>query len=413
MSPPGGSAPTWPRHDHPWPRQDHPKWPRRCLVENAAVHPREPWLAVACTDAAAESGAVLVVDALTGSLRSTTVIDGTVGWSDTRLLRWHPDGLRLGTNVGTNGIGLVDRGEYIGAAFPDETRDGGVGYVWIGDDMFTDTGALFRIQPGDWRFDFEPLDMPELQAIEWNDHGRFVVGRVGSGVAAFDPIAQRVVYEQALAGPGDRGTPHWSPDGRWCVRREFAAHPASDRLLFVDGDTGRVHGVRTPSSPRIDEIAWSPDGALAVSSYVHHVGGERTDRRVDVFRGGELRCTIELGPRAIQASHGIADASGIAWSPMGDGLALLLDGQRVQIHDPATGRVLAGFDAPAPPIPAGLPDSYTKGRRPDFGHPGDLMWTHQHRILRIAPHFVGVWSMDGSKVAEFVVPTEVPASAPR
>jgi hypothetical protein len=388
-----------------WPRHDHPSWPRRCLVENAAVHPHQPWLAVACTDAAAELGAVLVFDALTGGLRSTTVIDGFVGWSNRHLLRWHPDGARLGTNVNTNGIGLVDRGEFVGAAFPDETRDGGVGYVWIGDEMFTDTGALFRIQPGDWRFDFAPLDMPELQAIEWNPTGKFVVGRVGSGIAAFDPIAQRLVYEQALTGPGDGGTPDWSPDGRWCVRREFAAHPASDRLLFVDGDTGRVHGVRTPSSPRIDEIVWSPDGALAVSGYVHHVGGARTDRRVDIFRGGERRTTIELGARAIQASHGIADACGIAWSPAGDGLALLLDGQHVQIHDAHTGRVLAGFDAPAPPIPAGLPDHYTNADRPDFGRPGDLMWTHQQRILRIAPHFVAVWSMDGSKLAEFVVPT--------
>lgn len=369
------------------------------------MHPREPWIAVACSDDAAEVGAVLVFDAQTGGLRSTTTIDGTVGWSDRGLLRWHPDGLRLGTNMGTNGIGLIDRGEYVGAAFPDGTRDGGVRYLWIGDEMFTDTGARFRIQQGDWRFDFEPIDMPALQAIEWNATGKFVVGRVGSGVAAFDPIAGRVVYEQSLADHGDRGTPDWSPDGRWCVRREFAVHPASDRLLFVDGDTGRVHGARTPSSPRIDEVVWSPGAALAVSSYVHHIGGQRSERRVDIFRDGERRTTIDLGPRAIQASHGVADACGIAWSPTGDGLALLLDGQRVQIHDAATGRVLASFDAPAPPIPAGLPDHYTNAHRPDYGRPGDLMWTHHQRLIRVAPHFVGMWAMDGSKLAELVVPT--------
>lgn len=387
-----------------WPRHPDPKWPRGCLIENAAVHPREPWLAVACTNSEAETGAVLVFDAQTGSLRSSTPIDGYVGWSDPGLLRWHPDGVRLGTNVSTNGIALLDKAELVGAAFPDETRDSGVDYLWIGDEMFTDTGALFQIQQDDWRFEFDELEIPELQAIEWNDVAKFVVGRVGTGVAAYDPIAQRVVYRNTLEPFGAHGNPDWSPDGRWCARRQFATHPAPDELLFVAGDTGQVHGIRTPSSPRIDQLTWSPNGWLAVSCYVHHIGGHRTQRHVDIFREGERCTTIDLGARAIQASHSIADASGIAWSPTGDGLALLLDGQRVQVIDAQTGKLLSTFDAPAPAIPAGLPDYYAKGNRPDFGVPGDLMWVHQQRLIRIAPHFVSVWSIDGSKVAQFGVP---------
>jgi hypothetical protein len=390
---------------HFWPRHPDPKWPRGCLIENAAVHPREPWIAVACTNSQAETGAVLVFDAQTGSLRSSTLIDGFVGWSDPGLLRWHPDGVRLGTNVSTNGIALLDRAEFVGAAFPDETRDSGVNYLWIGDEMFTGTGALFQIQQDDWRFEFDELEIPELQAIEWNAARKFVVGRVGRGVAAYDPIAKRVVYENTLERFGDRGNPDWSPDGRWCVRRQFAVHPAPDELLFVDGNTGQVHGIRTPSSPRIDQLVWSLNGSLAVSCYVHHIGGQRTQRHVDIFREGERCITIDLGARAIQASHSIADASGIAVSPTGDGLALLLDGQRVQVIDAQTGKVLSTFHAPAPAIPAGLPDYYAKGNRPVFGFPGDLMWVHQQRLIRIAPHFVSVWSMDGSRVAEFVVPT--------
>jgi WD40 repeat protein len=389
---------------HLWPQQQDPKWPRGCLIENTAIHPREPWIAVACTNSEAETGAVLVFDAQTGSLRSSTPIDGYVGWSDPGLLRWHPDGVRLGTNVSTNGIALLDRAELVGVAFPDETRDSGVNYLWIGDEMFTDTGALFQIQQDDWRFEFEELEIPQLQAIEWNAAAKFVVGRVGTGVAAYDPIAKRVVYENTLASFGDRGNPSWSPDGRWCARRQFAVHPASDQLLFVDGNTGRAHGVRTPSSPRIDALAWSPNGSLAVSCYVHHIGGQRTQRHVDIFREGERRTTIDLGARTIQASHGIADASGIAWSPTGEGLALLLDGQRVQVVDAQTGKVLSLFDAPAPAIPAGLPDHYAKRNRPGLGFPGDLMWAHQQRLIRIAPHFVSIWSMDGSRVAQFVVP---------
>ncbi len=386
-----------------WPLQPDATWPRRCLIENAAMHPSEPWLAVACMDAEAEMGAVLVFDAQTGSLRSSTPIEGYVGWSDSGLLKWHPDGLRLATNVHTNGIALLDRASVVGVAFPDDTRDSGVGYVWIGDQMFTDTGALFEIVQDDWRFEFDTLAIPELQAIEWNAAGKFVVGRVGTGVAAYDPIAERVVYQETLAAHGE-ATPSCSPDGRWFVRRQFAVHPASDELLFVRGDTGRVHGLRKPSSPRIDQLAWSAKGDLAVASHVHNIGAEPSKRRLDVFAEGELQSSIDLGPRAIQGSHRIADASGIAWSPESDGLAILLDQQQVRLFDAQTGKTLLTFAAPAPPIPAGLPDSYTKGWRPEFGFPGDLMWVHQQRLIRIAPHFVGIWSLDGQRIAQFVVP---------
>lgn len=88
---------------------------------------------------------------------------------------------------------------------------------------------------------------------------------------------------------------------------------------------------------------------------------------------GHGRGRVRLGARAIQASHSLADASGIAWSPTADGLALLLDGQHVQVFDAHSGKALLAFDAPAPPIPAGLPDYYTKGHRPELGFPGDLM----------------------------------------
>ena len=386
-----------------WPRQSDPKWPRRCLIENAAVHPHEPWLAVACTDSEAGSGAVLVFDAQTGSLLSSTVIDDYVGWSDAGLLRWHPDGLRLGTNVSTNGIALLDRAEFVGAAFPDETRDSGVSYVWVGDEMFTDTGALFQIEQGDWRFEFDELEAPQFDSIEWNADARIVVGRVGTGIAAYDPIARRVVYAEPIEGFG-AGNQYWSPDGRWCARRQFAVHPASDEILFIRGDDGAIHGLRIPSSPRIERLVWAANGSLAVSCYVHNIGSRPTERHVDIFVDGERCTTIDLGGRSIQASHSIADASGIAWSPNGDGVALLLDRQQVQVIDARTGKALSTFDAPAPAIPAGLPDYYQNGHQPEFGFPGDLMWVHQQRLIRIAPHFVSVWSMDGTKVAEFVVP---------
>ena len=101
-------------------------WPRGCLLENAAPHPSEPWLAVAGTNGEAEHGAVMVFDARTGALRSVAVHEGYVGWSDPGLLRWHPDGRRLATNVDTNGVALLDGVDWVGFAYPDATRAGGV-----------------------------------------------------------------------------------------------------------------------------------------------------------------------------------------------------------------------------------------------------------------------------------------------
>ncbi|WP_181234167.1 PD40 domain-containing protein [Enhygromyxa salina] len=369
-----------------------------------AIHPSQPWLAAACTATEEDTGAILVFDTQSGRLRAVTPTEGFVGWSDPRLLRWHPDGRRLATNVDTNGIALLDRGAWVGRAFPDDTRDSGVGYVWVGERLFADTGAFFEITPGDDQFEFDELAAPRFQAIEWNASAGVVVGTVGTGVAAYDPVAEREVYRETLDAYGHSGTLSWSPDGRWFVRRKFATPPAADELLFICGDTGKVHGVRQPSSPRIDELAWGPRGALAVSSYVHNLAtGGRSGRKVDIFRAGELALSIDLASRSIQGSHSIAEASGIAWSPRGDGLALLLDQQEIRIIDAHSGVSLSTFAAPAPPIPDGLPDYYGKRHRPGFGFPGDLVWVDDQRLVRIAPHFVTVWSMDGEKIAEFVV----------
>jgi WD40 repeat protein len=359
---------------------------------------------VACTNAEEEHGAVLVFDAQTGSLRSVATHQGYVGWSGRGLLRWHPDGRRIATNVDTNGIALLDATTWVGFAYPDEGRDHGVRYVWIDERMYTDTKNLFEIEPGDARFEFETLDdAPGLSAIAWNANIAAVVGRVRTGVAAYDPIRRAVVYENDLAEHGGSGTASWSPDGRWCVRRQYAVHPASDELLFIDGDTGEVHGTRTPSSPRVDELVWGPKGALAVRSYVHHIGGSRSDLRIDLFFAGERRRTLDLGARRVEASRDLAEVSGMAWSPNQDGLALLLDGQEVRVYDAHSGAVLSSFSAPAPAVPSGLPDWYTHAHLPDFGRTGDLLWLEQHRLVRIAGHFVSVWTIDGQKLAEFVV----------
>lgn len=393
VQPPSVQPPSDPQE--PWPAQPNPQWPRGCLIENVGVHPQRPWLAAACTNAADESGAVLVIDAESGRLHSATALEGYVGWSENEnLLRWHPDGQRLATNVDTNAIALLDRGRLVGKAYPDDSRDSGARYVWIDDRMFSDTGALFEIRDGDNRFDLESISPLDFEVIEWNATIGAVVGRVGQGIAAFDPIGRKVLYHEPMPDLPTNFRMHWSSDGRWCARRHYGQHPAPDEILIFGGDDGKKRWTIRPSGPRIDDMWWSRDGALLVQSRTH----------LDVVRSGRIERTIDVAPRAIETSYSIPEASGVAWSPTGDGIALLLDRQEIQLRDARTGAVLSTFAAPAPAIPNGLPPEYRNGNRPPHGFPGELMWIAPHRLVRVAPHFVAVWSIDGTKLAELVVP---------
>lgn len=388
-------------------------WPRGCLIEGIGIHPFQPWLAAACTNAYEQHGAVLVLDALTGTLRSSTELEDYVGWSSTpNLLRWHPSGDRLTTNVSTNGIALLRRGEFVGFAYPDETRDGGVRHVWVDDRIFTDTGALFEICEGDERFDFDPITSLSFDELQWNAAIAAVVGTIELGIAGFDPIAAQLRYETRFEAPPWRSGTDWSAGGRCYVRRRFGQADASDELEIFDGDTGQRVATIVPSLPRIDATCWGPAGALLV----HCHASNNAARHLDVVRNGQIEITIDLGPRRIEASHSVPEASGIAWSPSGDGIALLLDSQEVGLFDARTGRMLTSFPAPAPAIPRGLPDWYRDGHRPAYGpqpgspgvttSPGDLVWPAPHRLVRIAPHFIAVWSLDGHKLAELIVPTQ-------
>ncbi|MEM6991569.1 MAG: hypothetical protein AAF721_13775 [Myxococcota bacterium] len=386
-----------------WPEDAKASWPRRCLLENIATHPTQPWLAAACTDSEGERGAVLVFDVDRGTLRTATAFDDMVGWSDAGLLRWHPDGTRLATNVSTNGIAVLQRARYVGRAHPDDTRDGGVQYVWVGDRLFADTGAFFEIRQGDTRFDFDELDAPAFQGLAWNTTISAAVGRVDTGIAAYDPVRQAVVYDHALDDE-PRGHLHWSGDGRWCARRTFAVPPAPDALALFSGDEGTLRAQVKLSCPRIDKLDWGPAGALAVRCHDYDPKTrERSTYHLDVIRDGALAQTIDLGSRKIEPSHSVPEAAGLAWSPTSDGLALLLEGQQLQILDAHRGTVVSTFHAPAPAIPKGLPSYYTGGHRAKLGFPGDLIWASPQRLVRIAPHFISVWSIDGEKIAEFVV----------
>jgi hypothetical protein len=393
MSPP--RAP----HD-PWPEQAGAAWPRRCLIENVAVHPQEPWLTAACTHAEAEAGtgAVLLFDAQTGRVRSATHFDDYVGWKeDPDLLRWHPDGQRLTANVGTNGIALLLRGRVVGKAAPDETRDSGVRHVWVGDQIFSDTGALFEIRDGDELFPSSgALHFGEMQ---WNAAIGAVVGSVEDGIAAFDPVRKQVLYR--VPGLVKLKGNAWSADGRWYAALDRGRPPASDRVRVYSGDDGRLRGTFSPSLPRIQELFWGRDGTLAVECDAS--ARDTTAHHVDIVHDATLQSTIDLGSRRIAASHSVPEAGGLAWSPTGDRLALLLDGQEVRILDRATGKVLESFSARAPAVPSGLPAYYPGYSVDRATYPGDLLWLGSRLLVRLAPHFISFWSVEGRKTGELIV----------
>lgn len=381
-----------------WPQQPGAAWPRRCLLQNVARHPDQPWLAAACTDAETESnaGAVVLFDTQTGRVRSSTDMGQWAGWNENpNLMRWHPDGERLFTNVSTNGIALLHLGRLVGEALPDETRDNGVSAIWVGDQIFADTGALFIIPDGGHVIP-GPGAMTFDRHLAWNAKIGAIVGRHDAELLAYDPFVQRVVYRVPCVERSTGST--LSADGQW-----FAHVIAGNRPQQVDiysGDDGTLRGAVTVSLPNLQSLSWGPDGKLAIASYAE-ANGKRTAQHVDLVENGALVRTVDLGARRILVDEAVPEASGIAWSPSGDGIAFLLDRHDVQIHETRSGRALATFAARSAPVPTGLPDWYRGDG--SYDRPGGLLWVGTTTLVRLAPHFVSFWSVDGHELGQQVV----------
>ncbi len=373
-------------------------WPKGCLIENAAVHPQQPWLAVACTNPEAETGAVVVVDARSGAVRSVAPHEGYVGWSGAGLLQWHPDGERVVSNIDTNGIGLFGPSDWEASLFPDDTRDGGVDYVWVdAKQLYLDTGHLTSFVSGERRFDFPDSDAPWLNHMRWNPTLGAVVGiEDWASFVAYDPVKKRKVFDKRIVAEG-RGHLSLSADGHLGVQRVFGRHPAPDQIIFFRDDEADPMPAQILTSPNIDQIYWGPAANLAVTSYQHNIGADPTNRVVDLFVDGARTITIPLGLRRPRYS-GLEEAGPVAWAPDGKGIALLLDGSGLVVHDTKTGKELASFDAPAPKVPVGIPDHISREEQ------GGLVWVGPDRLVRIGSHFVTVWSTTGERIDEHVVP---------
>ncbi|MEZ4444965.1 MAG: hypothetical protein R3B72_38185 [Polyangiaceae bacterium] len=401
--PPPNAAPT----AADWPEDPTAAWPKGCLIEAAGVNPRWPWLAVGCTNAEAEQGAVLVFDGDRRRLRTASTRHGYVGWGENRhLLRWHPDGDRLAVNVDTNGIGLLRRAQWVSASYPDQTRDSGVSYVWVGDQIFTDTGALFALDDGEDHFDDAPISPISLGKIELNAATGAVVGRTDDqgylrGIGAFDPNTRTVRYHNRLQDL-KAGHAAWATDGRGYAQIEFGP---PDMLHILDGDDGQARWSVRPSLPQVGWMWWGRDRLLAVHS--RNGRGPSARNVLDIVVGGRITKTIDLSPHQLRKPMGSSfeDMSQLAWSPDDKTLAVVLDDRKVRLFDVTQGTALTTFDAPAPAIPQGLPDHYRLDhhKRPRE-EPGGIIWLSNERLARCAPHFVSLWTTQGEKLGEWIVP---------
>lgn len=384
-----------------WPEQVDARWPESCLVENLGVHPSKPWLALACTNSKAGSGAVLVFAVERGKLLSVTPHDDFVGWSENRaVLRWHPNGRMLASNVGTNGIGLFDRASFVGAAHPDETRDSGVEYVWIGDRVFTDTGDLFAIEPGVRTKFTTSQTVPAWFELEWNAELQAVVGPTEKGLAAYDPLEQTLLYDRALDKRDDLRVLSTSADGRGIVFVTNRKLAAPQELLVFDTKDGSLLHTLQPSGAQVDTLVWGPEGRLAVSSTGARKRGDAVAPHLDIFLGAQ-RTSLKLGARRLKATNTVDAAGSLAWSPDGRTVALLFEDQELRLVASETAKVIRSFPAPAAPISPALPPFYSMPARPK-GH-GGVLWVGAY-CVRLAPHFVSVFSVEGKKLHEWVVP---------
>jgi WD40 repeat protein len=169
--------------------------------------------------------------------------------------------------------------------------------------------------------------------------------------------------------------------------------------VFDTKDGSLLHTLQ-PSGARIDAMVWGPDGRLAVSSTGARKRGEAAAQHLDVFRGAQ-RVSLKLGGQRLVASNTVDEAESIAWSPDGRTLALLFADQELRLVASDTAKVIRSFPAVAAPISPALPPFYSKPERPQ-GH-GGVLWVGPH-CVRLAPHFVSVFSVEGKKLFEWVTP---------
>lgn len=367
-------------------------WPTLCLLENVTRHPSRPWLTAACTNHDGEAGAVLLFDWERGQLIYTHQHEESVGWLGSHdVLRWHPDGTRLGTTASTNGILVLEEGRPSGEALPDDGRDSGVSYVWVDDRLYTDTDML--IDPTRDEYATPPPPYPLVGGPEWNSVDGFswnprlraaVADTLDHGIAAFSPETGSVHWRIA---PSDRARTHISPDGRHVLRLTWQPGETSE-VAWFDGDTGASIATHQ-SDLGVPSVSWGPAGQLAL--YTRTSSGPWLVELHDP-NGRRARWHSE---ERITGSD--LDLPAVSWSPDGTRLAVTVE-RGVVLLDAATAQLVGR-------LPVLLPEPTARSPEYDSSRGGSVWWVADDTLLRIEQHAVAVWSADGSRRSDFVMPT--------
>ncbi len=373
------------------------------------MHPRLPWLTLACTNPAhIERGAIIVVDVQAGSLVSVTeTTDGGAGWyGDGPLVLWNATGDRLCSNVATSGIGLFERATLAARNFPDDAADSPVDYAWVDHRIFTNRGNFFDPKNDErmGRFDFEVVSDINwtIDVFKWNAELGAVVGAAFPAegtdadkveLVAYAPQRDQLIYRKPLAqnAPGQRGYLRmaWSPSRRW-----LAASAGSSGSVLDVYDTMNGGRVRRVTLGRANErsVIVGDDGALiGYSSNAHPVGDDQgalveklapTGARMQLSTERPWAETSELAPI-------------MAMSPDESALAVFLADSTLAVFDLKSGEHRRTF-------PVAIPGeaSAAKQNLPRVG----VLWISPTHVALVGAHFVDVWSVEGTRVAEFAMP---------
>jgi hypothetical protein len=361
-------------------------------------------LAAACATRD-DGGAVLLVDLETGQLRSVFEYPESVGWPGRDLLHWHPSGDRLVTNISTNAIGVVEPSGFVARALPDDGRDHGVRSLWAGDVLFADTGDLFDVKPLDDWLPGQPTGAPWMSEMTWSESLGAVVGRTDDAIVAFDPAAKEVVHRKVVGEPGNSSS--FSPDGAWFVEQKTFSPEPIEIAVFEVRPPWRAWMVEPNGATLRAAPSWGPNGRLALYTTDYERDYDRRKElgtpyvrpRFEFVKRGEIVRKVAL-ETPLEADMVFYEVPHIQWSPGGGQVAMLAQGERVQVFEWSSGRMVKDFRAPAPLPPSdGKPHSYLA----HGGRPGALLWATPDRFVRLDHHFIHIWNADGEEVGELTV----------
>jgi Tol biopolymer transport system component len=232
--------------------------------------------------------------------------------------------------------------------------------------------------------DVQPLPpgFPE-RIVSWTPDGRFVVIR-GSGEAAVTSIAGRdgIDQQQLTHGIADVA---WSPGG---ADLALSIYCCPDRGVYLLGPDGALKQLTTTEPGPISAPAWSPKG-----THIAFVGS--------VPSGGSFLDEIRVLTIDTGQETRVVNATDPTWSPDGERLAFLREGNAYVINRDGTGETRVTHQTqPFVNGPHWLPDnSILFGFAPPFDHSLHTIEPDGEKEAALGYGDDPIWSPDSDHIA--------------